>query len=104
MSDDPLEAVRKLGQRLKEEAEKIGLQLELFAPIPDLDGRGSDRVQAIFVVDLDEMGKDSAERAIEDELDKFRQEMAHAEEEAKADEIVKQLQERSRKSAEDFLQ
>lgn len=52
MSDtrDPGAAIKRLAERLGEEAEKVGLSLRGFSFNPNMDGEGPHMVQAVFAV------------------------------------------------------
>ena len=49
--NDPAAKIKRLAQRLAEEASTIGLTLHGFAFSPNLDGSGPDTVQAAFTLD-----------------------------------------------------
>lgn len=46
---DPLEMVAALGRRLQEKATALGLEMQTFIPMPNLDG-GKHVIQAVFTV------------------------------------------------------
>jgi len=46
---DPFDALRKLGERLAELADGLGLQLHSFSAMPNFDG-GQNYVQCLFVI------------------------------------------------------
>lgn len=49
-NDNPMEQLTRLGQLLRDEADKLGLDLQHFSPLPDLSGGGEHSIQAYFVV------------------------------------------------------
>lgn len=93
---DPLAAARKLGQRVEQEFGKLGLHLELFAPIPALHAEEQDRVQCIFTCDWDEIGKDADQKKMDEDFEQMAREFARQSEEEKANAIREQLAERMR--------
>lgn len=54
MADDPIDGIRKLGQRFIEEMEKLGLHVHTFAVLPNFDG-GPHMIQAALTFDGDEV-------------------------------------------------
>jgi predicted Holliday junction resolvase-like endonuclease len=52
--NDPLEPIKKLAERLKEEAEKIGLDMLAFGVVPNMDG-GPHTVQCMFGISADKV-------------------------------------------------
>jgi hypothetical protein len=63
MPDDTGAKVKRLAERLSEEAAKAGLTLRGFSYVPNLEGDGPDMVQAAFTLDVE------AELAGEDAVD-----------------------------------
>lgn len=53
MTDDPGARVKRLAERLSEEAAKAGLTLRGFSFVPNLEGDGPDMVQAAFTLDVE---------------------------------------------------
>lgn len=53
MPDDPGAKVKRLAERLREEAAKAGLTLRGFSFVPNLEGDGPDMVQAAFTLDVE---------------------------------------------------
>lgn len=47
---DPIEPIRRIGDRLAELAEELGLQLIQFALMPDFERHGHDAITAVFAV------------------------------------------------------
>lgn len=48
---DPGAAIKRLGERLAEEAAKAGLTMRGFTFVPNMEGDGPDIVQAVFSMD-----------------------------------------------------
>ena len=65
MADDPGAKVKRLAERLSEEAAKAGLTLRGFSFVPNLDGDGPDMVQAAFTLDMETelAGEDAVDQA-----------------------------------------
>lgn len=53
MPDDTGAKVKRLAERLSEEAAKAGLTLRGFSYVPNLEGDGPDMVQAAFTLDVE---------------------------------------------------
>lgn len=53
MADDTGAKVKRLAERLSEEAAKAGLTLRGFSFVPNLEGDGPDMVQAAFTLDVE---------------------------------------------------
>lgn len=53
MPDDTGAKVKRLAERLSEEAAKAGLTLRGFSFVPNLEGDGPDMVQAAFTLDVE---------------------------------------------------
>ena len=53
MPDDTGAQVKRLAERLSEEAAKAGLTLRGFSYVPNLEGDGPDMVQAAFTLDVE---------------------------------------------------
>ena len=72
MSDDPGAKIKRLAERLREEAGKAGLTLRGFSFIPNMTGDGPDTVQAAFTLDGDPLadtGED--QKAYDDEFNRM---------------------------------
>ena len=65
MADDPGAKVKRLAERLSEEAAKAGLTLRGFSFVPNLEGDGPDMVQAAFTLDMETelAGEDAVDQA-----------------------------------------
>jgi hypothetical protein len=66
MPDDTGAKVKRLAERLREEAAKAGLTLRGFSFVPNLEDDGPDMVQAAFTLDVE------AELAGEDAVDQSK--------------------------------
>lgn len=59
--NDPGALVKRLAERLRDEAAKVGLTLRGFSFMPDLEGDGPPTVQAAFTLDIEaELADDTA--------------------------------------------
>lgn len=67
--NDPLEPIKKLAERLKEEAEKIGLDMLAFGVVPNLEG-GPDAVQCMFAISGDKVAEVEEKDEEQSEIDK----------------------------------
>lgn len=63
MNPDPLEPIVKIGERLREKAAEIGLDVQAFAVLPDFSGGTSHALQVVFTLTAD------AAAAVEPQLD-----------------------------------
>lgn len=73
---DPLESINKLGKRLAEEAEKIGLHLEHFLVATMQD---PPQVQCIFTVDVANLTKDAEQDEWDKQFDQMMREQKDTE-------------------------
>lgn len=64
---DPMEPIRRLGERLAQEAAKLGLELRGFTVVPSFDGQ-PDHAQALFIIDATEIGKDAEQAEIDEQF------------------------------------
>lgn len=69
--NNPLEPIKKLAERLKEEAEKIGLEMMAFGVVPNMEG-GPDSVQCMFAISTDKLAEseatDEEQKSVDDEF------------------------------------
>lgn len=94
MNDDPTAVVRKLAERLKEEAAKVGLTLRGFSFVPSLEG-GPDGVQAVFSIDdAESLNKDAEQAQIDAQFEQIMKGDATAKREEKVNEARETLRRR----------
>jgi hypothetical protein len=99
MSTDPLEPIARLGQRLAEEAKKIGLRLVQFAVLPDPGGEHV--IRTAFVPD--ESGPVSTPDPEFDELIRAQERMENEEKARKAREELEQFRKNLEEPGGSFL-
>lgn len=65
---DPVEPIKIIGDRLKEKADALGLEMVQFTLIPDFTGHGNHAIQAVFVLPEGAFVEEEAAPVVEDEL------------------------------------
>lgn len=68
-STDPLEPIKNLAERLKEAADKIGLEMMAFAVVPNMGG-GPDSVQCMFSISGDKVAEVEEQSEEQSQFDK----------------------------------
>ena len=93
-TDDALDPLRVLSQRLGEATEPLGLDLQTF--VVNVIGPGQDMVQATFLIDSIEIGRNAEHAAMEAEfrrqLDDYDRQAAQEKHDAEANEAIERAQ------------
>lgn len=56
--NDPIEPIKRIGDRLREKAQELGLELVQFTLVPDFTDHGNHFVQAVFMLPDDAQAVD----------------------------------------------
>lgn len=88
--EDPMEAIKRLGERLKDVTEPIGLDLLQFLPLVDFEHEGH-RIQAVFVFNPPVAQATEEQAAFDEQFKELEKQFASEEENEKVSETADKM-------------
>lgn len=89
---NPMEAIRRLAERLQEQTTGLGLEMRNFAVMPSMDG-SPDHVQVVFTIQTENLLKDDEQADYDRQFQQMMKEQKLAEREQQFSEMPDKLKE-----------